>query len=70
LDDGRRLLFLVGPQWNLHLLDTETKAQKEILSSGPDSIYSVCVLETSENIYLISGRSEADIWMLTLDEKH
>jgi Tol biopolymer transport system component len=69
LNDGQRLLFLVGSRGTLHLLDTETKEQKEILSLDRNYISDICLSKSNDFIYFISGRSEADIWMLTLDEE-
>ena len=68
LSDNRRLLFDDGGK--IFLLDGKTGAFHEVLSLEPDAVEEGLDLSRDDRtIYFSRMRSEADIWMLTLDEK-
>jgi Tol biopolymer transport system component len=66
LKDSRHLLF----SWTgrIFLLDTETKKTQEVLAFPPYEIRSACLSRDERFIYYTLGRTEADIWLLSLDE--
>jgi WD40 repeat protein len=68
LNDGRRLLFR-DAEGAVRLLDTETGRQKEVLRVAPDSVSFFCLSRDDKVMYFSRRISEADIWMLTLDEE-
>ena len=68
LGDNRRLLFWNGGK--ISLLDGETGSFHDVLSLGPDKIDDYFGLASDQRtIYFSRIRPEADIWMVTLDEK-
>jgi serine/threonine protein kinase/sugar lactone lactonase YvrE len=68
LSDNRRLLFADGAR--IFLLDGKTGNFHEVLSLEPDTIEEGLDLSSDDRtIYFSRIRSEADIWMLTLDEE-
>jgi Tol biopolymer transport system component len=69
LSDNRRLL--VGDGSKILLLDAETGSSHEVLSLereriNPDVIH---ISSDDRTIFFSSGRTEADIWMVTLDDE-
>jgi Tol biopolymer transport system component len=66
LSDNRRLLF--GDGEKILLLDAEIGRSHEILSLEPDRIVGVDLSRDERTIYFVRERSEADIWMVTLNE--
>jgi hypothetical protein len=66
LKDSRHLLF----SWTgrIFLLDSETKKTQEVLALPPYEIRSACLSRDEHFIYYTLGRTEADIWLLSLDE--
>jgi hypothetical protein len=67
LSDNRRMLFWRGG--NVHLLDTKTSRFHEVLDLKLDSIdYRFDISSDDRTIYFSRIHSEADIWMVTLDE--
>jgi eukaryotic-like serine/threonine-protein kinase len=69
LSDGRRILFTNGEE--LLLLDVETGRVKEILERAGSALFdeSLAISRDDRWIYYRVARREADIWMVTLDEK-
>ena len=68
LTDNRRLLF--QDRGKILLLDGKTGSFHEVLSLEPDAVEAVLDLSSdNRTIYFSRFRSEADIWMLTLDEE-
>jgi len=68
LTDNRRLLFRVGGK--IVLLDGNTGRFHEVLSLEPDTIGRQLDLSSDDRtIYFSQQHAEADIWMVTLDEK-
>ena len=68
LGDNQRLLFL--HQGKIFLLDEETGRFHEVLSLEPDRIADqIGVSRDDGTVYFSREKSEADIWMLALDEK-
>jgi Tol biopolymer transport system component len=68
LNDNRRLLF--GDGGKVLFLDGNTGAFHQVLSLEPDAIEGGLDLSSDERtIYFSRGHAEADIWMVTLDEK-
>ena len=68
MSDSRRLLYVW--EGKIHLLDTMTGEHHEVLSVAPDIIGYVAIAKDDRSIYFSRREQEADIWMLTLDEKH
>jgi serine/threonine protein kinase/dipeptidyl aminopeptidase/acylaminoacyl peptidase len=66
LSDGRRLLF--WEKGKVFLLDGETGGSREVLSLEPDAIDYFGLSSDDRTIYFSWRHSEADIWMVTLDE--
>jgi Tol biopolymer transport system component len=67
LSDGHRVLFANGEK--LFLLDVETGRAKEILErAGLEADNLPAISPDNRTIYFGIARSEADIWMVTLDE--
>jgi Tol biopolymer transport system component len=67
LTDSRRLLFRDAGK--LFLLDSESEKVQEILSLSPDVIGKFSISSDDRWIYLEHSSTEADIWMLTLNEE-
>jgi Tol biopolymer transport system component len=68
LSDNRRLLFV--DEGKIFLLDPKTNNVHEVLSVKPDLIQDTFALSRDDRtIYFQRDRFEADIWMVTLDEK-
>ena len=68
LNDSRRLLF-GGLQSNILLVDSESGSVGEVLSISPDTVEHVSVSPDNRWIYFTRRISEADIWLLTLNEE-
>jgi len=65
LSDGRRLLYSTGDA--IHLLDTTTGTDHEVISLAPDLVGSLMSLAPDERwIYYARQSFEADVWVLTL----
>ena len=66
LKDSRHLLF----SWTgrIFLLDTETKKTQEVLAFPPYQVRSASLSRDERFIYYTLNRTEADIWLLSLDE--
>ncbi len=68
LSDNRRLLF--WDRGKILLLDGKTGGFHEVLSLEPDAVDEVLDLSRDDRtVYFSRIRSEADIWMVTLDEE-
>jgi hypothetical protein len=67
LKDNRRLLFWGGGK--ILLLDAMTGRFREVLSLQPDAIQWFGLSSDSRTVFVTRARQEADIWMVTLDEK-
>jgi hypothetical protein len=68
LSDNRRLLFWDGGK--ILLIDTKTGRFHEVLSLEPDTVGDFFDLSRDDRtIYFSRRHSEADIWMLTLNEE-
>ena len=64
LNDNRRLLFT--HQGKLHLLDSQSKKIREVLSLPGNSVGSFSISPDSRRLYFSLSRVEADVWLLTL----
>lgn len=66
LSDSRRLLFL--DQGRIHLVDSETKRQHEVLSIAPREIAlrGFAISRDHRRIYFSLPTTNADVWLLTL----
>jgi Tol biopolymer transport system component len=70
LYDGQRILFLDKKDSTLMLLDIETEKQRKVFTVASGfHIVNFSLPRSNDFIYFSQGRGEADIWMLTLDEK-
>ena len=70
LNDSRRLLFTDTDRARLVLVDRESGRFHEVLTLSPDGIHQGAAISPDNRwIYFSRGVSEADIWMLTLDEE-
>jgi Tol biopolymer transport system component len=67
LRDSRRLLFL--DSGNVFLLDIDSGRVHELLSISPDIVGELSISHDNRWIYFHGESSEADIWMLTLNEE-
>jgi Tol biopolymer transport system component len=65
LHDNRRLLFHAGGRF--YIVDTVTKRNYEVLSSPPHEVYYACLTPDDRTLYFTLTRTEADIWLLSLD---
>jgi Tol biopolymer transport system component len=66
LNDDRRLLFRFDDQ--IYFVDSETKKVRTVLSFTPHEIRSFCVSKDNRVIYYTLKRTEADVWLLNLEE--
>lgn len=66
LNDDRRLLFRFAGQ--AYFVDSETKKVHEVLSFNPHEIRSLSLSKDNRAIYYTLRRTEADVWLLNLDE--
>jgi hypothetical protein len=68
LSDGRRMVFNNGEK--LLVLDVETGRVKEILARAGLTVIndSLAISRDDRTIYFGMDRTDADIWMVTLDE--
>ncbi|MBP1778215.1 MAG: hypothetical protein H6Q86_4226, partial [candidate division NC10 bacterium] len=64
LSDSRRLVFIRDGA--LHLIDTRTKASREIYRSPAGTITNLSVAPDDRAIYFILTRDEGNIWLATL----
>ncbi len=67
LSDSRRLLF--HDSGEIFLLDSDSGRADEVLSISPDTVGRPAVSHDNRWIYFTRRTSEADIWLLTLDEE-
>jgi len=67
LRDGRRLLF--HSEGCIYFVDSETKKVREVLSAPPDEARSASLAHDERTLYYTLRRTEADIWMLNLEEQ-
>jgi Tol biopolymer transport system component len=67
LSDSRRILFRDSGE--LYLLDSESGKVDEVLSVSPDHFNLFSVSPDNRSIYFTRNSSEADIWMLSLNEE-
>jgi Tol biopolymer transport system component len=67
LSDSRRLLF--ADFGGIFIMDIESGNTREVLSVSPDRIFSLTVAADDRTVYFAQGTTEADIWMLTLNEE-
>ncbi len=65
LNDSRRLL--VYRQDKIYLLDTQTQKVKEILSVAPSRLRNVSVSKDNRTIFYAQQKTEADIWLGSLE---
>jgi Tol biopolymer transport system component len=66
LNDDRRLLFRFDDQ--IYFVDSETKKVRTVLSFTPHEIRSFCLSKDNRVIYYTLKRTEADVWLLNLEE--
>ena len=66
LNDDRRLLFRFDG--GLYFVDSETKKVRTILSFSPHEIRSFCLSKDNRSIYYTLKQTEADVWLLNLEE--
>ena len=66
LSDSRRLLFL--DQGRIHLVDSETRQQHEVLSIAPREIAlrGFAISRDDRRVYFSLPTTNADVWLLTL----
>jgi Tol biopolymer transport system component len=67
LTDSRRLLF--ADSGTIFLLDIDSGRSHEVLSLFPDYLDTCTLSSDNRTMYLTRITSEADIWMLTLNEE-
>ena len=66
LNDDRRLLFRF--QGRIYFVDSVTKKVHDVLSFAPDEIGSMCLSKDNRAIYYTVKRTEADVWLLNLED--
>ena len=66
LNDDRRLLFRFDG--GLYFVDSETKRVRPVLSFTPHEIRSFCLAKDNRAIYYTLKQTEADVWLLNLEE--
>ncbi len=66
LHDNRRLFFQDHDR--LYIVDSVTRKVQEILSAHPYSAETVCATRDDRTLYYVIVRTEADIWLLNLEE--
>ena len=66
LNDDRRLLFRFGGE--IYFVDSDTKKVRPVLSFAPHEIRSFCLSKDNRAIYYTLRRTEADVWLLNLEE--
>jgi len=66
LSDSRRALFL--DQGQIHIVDSQTKKVHEILSVAPYAVGLVNISRDDRLIYHSIVQTEADVWMMTLEQ--
>ena len=69
LSDSRRILFYDFTQGKIFLVDSKSGRVREVLSISPDIVDSLSVSPDNRSIYFSRSTSEADIWLLTLNEE-
>jgi hypothetical protein len=67
LSDSRRMLY--GSDGIIYLMDSETGSTREVLSAAPARMHDPRLSMDERWMYFQRSISEADIWMLTLDEE-
>ncbi len=65
LSDNRRLLYELDGR--LHIVETQTKKSREILSAGPYTITTICPTRDARTIYYTLQKTESDVWLLSLE---
>jgi Tol biopolymer transport system component len=66
LNDGRRVLISDRDRGKLFVLDSVSKAKREILSIAPDTVESVALSADNRTIYFTRQAHQGDIWLMTL----
>jgi eukaryotic-like serine/threonine-protein kinase len=66
LNDGRRVLITDRDQRKLLVLDSVSKANREILSIAPDNFESVALSADNRTIYFTRETHQGDIWLMSL----
>lgn len=66
LNDDRRLLFRFDGR--IYFVDSQTKKVRAVLSFSPHEISSFCLSKDNHAIYYTVRRTEADVWLLNLEE--
>jgi Tol biopolymer transport system component len=62
LNDGRRLLF--EEKSRLMLIDSETRATRELMSIAPDTMHLWWPTRDNRTIYFVRHVEQADIWLM------
>ncbi len=63
LSDNSRLLY--ERDGGIHLLETQTKKSREVLSAGPDTLITVCPTRDARMLYYTVQKTESDVWLLS-----
>ena len=66
LNDDRRLLFRFDGE--IYFVDSETKKVRTILSFNQHEIPSFCLSKDNRTIFYTLRRTEADVWLLSLED--
>jgi Tol biopolymer transport system component/serine/threonine protein kinase len=66
LNDDKRLLFRFDGE--IYFVDSETKKVRTVLSFAPHEIPSFCISKDNRAIFYTLRRTEADVWLLNLEE--
>ena len=66
LHDNRRLFFQDHDR--LYVVDSVTRKVQEVLSAHPYTAETVCSTRDDRTLYYVLVRTEADIWLLNLEE--
>jgi Tol biopolymer transport system component len=66
LSDNRRVLYI--NQGKLYLMDTQSKKSHEVLSVAPYAADRHCLSKDDRTIYFTLTATEADIWLMTVEE--
>jgi hypothetical protein len=56
----------IGDRGKLFVLDSVSKAKREILSIAPDTVESVALSADNRTIYFTRQAHQGDIWLMTL----
>ena len=66
LRDNRRLVFYFEDK--VFLTDTQSKRPRELFSFAPNSLSGIDISKDNRSIYVSTSKTEADVWMLSLDK--